>query len=153
LIAMTAPGPTGAVRLAVPPGRNAVRAEPHPLLALSGVSKRFPGVRALHDVKLVLHAGKVTALIGENGAGKSTLVKILTRIYTPDSGPIELSGQAVSFASPRDAWGVGITAIHQETVMFDELSVAENVFMGHMPRDRRGLVDWAAMRMRTGSIL
>jgi rhamnose transport system ATP-binding protein len=108
-----------------------------PLLALSGISKRFPGVRALHEASLTLRAGEVMALIGENGAGKSTIVKILTGLYRPDEGQILMEGRPVSFASPRDAWAAGVTAIHQETVMFDELSVAENVFMGHMPVRRR----------------
>src|SRR4051812_4348223 len=102
-----------------------------PLLSLTGISKRFPGVRALDRVELTLHEGEVTALIGENGAGKSTIVKILTGIYVPDEGEILVGGKAVSFSSPREAWAAGITAIHQETVMFDELTVAENVYMGH----------------------
>ena len=124
-----------------------------PLLALSGISKRFPGVRALHEANLTLRAGEVMALIGENGAGKSTIVKILTGLYRPDEGQILMEGRPVSFASPRDAWAAGVTAIHQETVMFDELSVAENVFMGHMPVGGGGLVDWSAMRARTHELL
>src|SRR5437763_17116316 len=91
-----------------------------PILTLSGVSKRFPGVRALHNVSLTLRPGEVTALIGENGAGKSTLVKILTGIYQPDEGEIVVSGSAFAATGPRDAWAAGIAAIHQETVMFDE---------------------------------
>ncbi|WP_413990345.1 sugar ABC transporter ATP-binding protein [Labrys okinawensis] len=124
-----------------------------PLLSLTGVSKRFPGVRALHDTHLTLYPGQVTALLGENGAGKSTIVKILTGIYTPDEGEIRVGGKAVSFSSPRDAWAAGITAIHQETIMFDELSVAENVFMGHMPKGPGGLVDWGAVNSRTRELL
>jgi rhamnose transport system ATP-binding protein len=124
-----------------------------PLLSLTQVSKRFPGVRALHNVHLTLHPGQVTALVGENGAGKSTIVKILTGIYAPDEGEIRVGGRLVSFASPRDAWAAGITAIHQETVMFDELSVAENVFMGHMPKGAGGLVDRGAILTRTRALL
>jgi rhamnose transport system ATP-binding protein len=124
-----------------------------PLLSLAGVSKRFPGVRALHRVGLSLRAGEVMALIGENGAGKSTVVKILTGIYRPDEGEILVEGRPYVFASPRDAWAAGITAIHQETVMFDELSIAENVFMGHMPAGGARLVDWSTMRARTREIL
>ncbi len=104
-----------------------------PVLFLNGVSKSFPGVRALNDVSFTLRAGEVTALVGENGAGKSTIVKILTGIYSPDAGEITVGGQHRKFQSPRDSWAAGIAAIHQETVMFDELSVAENIFMGHMP--------------------
>ncbi len=110
-------------------------------------------MRALHGVSLGLEAGKVTALIGENGAGKSTIVKILTGIYRPDEGEIRVGGQLKTFASPRDSWAAGITAIHQETVMFDELSVAENIFMGHMPTRSGGLVDWPAMRRAASELL
>ena len=119
---------------------------------LTGVSKSFPGVRALHDVSFTLRAGEVTALVGENGAGKSTIVKILTGIYSPDAGEITVGGQLRKFQSPRDSWAAGIAAIHQETVMFDELSVAENIFMGHMPRPSK-LVDWPQMRQRTAELL
>lgn len=124
-----------------------------PVLSLDRISKSFPGVRALRDVSLSFEAGKVTALIGENGAGKSTIVKILTGIYTPDEGAISVGGAARSFSSPRDSWAAGIAAIHQETVMFDELSVAENIFMGHMPFTSTGLVDWPQMQRRAGELL
>src|SRR5471030_3001234 len=126
---------------------------PAPILSLSGVSKSFPGVRALHGVGLTLRAGEVTALLGENGAGKSTLVKILTGLYRPDEGEILVDGKPVAFSSPREAWTAGIAAIHQETVMFDELSVAENIFMGHMPLTRLRAVDWRAMRERAAEAL
>jgi rhamnose transport system ATP-binding protein len=124
-----------------------------PILSLRGVSKMFPGVRALRDVGLDLFPGEVTALIGENGAGKSTLVKILTGIYRPDAGDITISGARFAAEGPRDAWAVGVAAIHQETVMFDELSVAENIFMGHMPAARGGAIDWGDMRAKTGELL
>ncbi|SIN99431.1 sugar ABC transporter ATP-binding protein [Vannielia litorea] len=124
-----------------------------PVLALEGITKLFPGVRALDGVSLELYPGEVTALIGENGAGKSTIVKVLTGIYTPDGGEIRLDGTPVEFASAQDATQAGITAIHQETVLFDELSVAENIFIGHAPRGRFGLVDRKAMRARAGEIL
>jgi len=123
------------------------------VLSLSGVSKSFPGVRALHDISFALQAGEVTALIGENGAGKSTIVKILTGIYSPDNGEVRVRGVVKTFASPRDAWSAGIAAIHQETVMFDELSVAENIFMGHMPVSANRLVDWTAMHSRAAELL
>src|ERR1700682_2816261 len=124
-----------------------------PILSLSGLSKSFPGVRALHKVSLELRAGEVTALIGENGAGKSTLVKILTGIDQPDEGEIRVDGKPVACAGPRDAWAAGIAAIHQETVMFDELSVAENIFMGHMPLTALGRVNWYKMKVRTRHML
>lgn len=126
---------------------------PHPLLALSGVSKSFPGVRALSKVSLELFPGQVTALVGENGAGKSTLVKILTGIYQPDEGTIRLGEREVSFSSAYDAHRAGITAIHQETVLFDELSVAENIFLGHAPRGRFGLIDRRRMVEEAAAVL
>ena len=122
-----------------------------PVLSLHDVSKQFPGVRALEHVSLELEAGTVTALVGENGAGKSTIVKILTGIYQPDAGEIRVGDASTVFATPRDSWAAGVAAIHQETVMFDELSVAENVFMGHMPGGR--LIDWPEMRSRTAALL
>ena len=110
-------------------------------------------MRALHDVSLELEAGQVTALVGENGAGKSTIVKILTGIYRPDSGTVVVNNAERHFTSPRESWAAGIVAIHQETVMFDELTVAENIFMGHMPVREGGLIDWAAMRRRATELL
>jgi rhamnose transport system ATP-binding protein len=124
-----------------------------PLLTLSGVSKSFPGVRALHNVSLSLYPGEVTALIGENGAGKSTLVKILTGIYQPDAGAISIDGRPVSLPSAHAAFRHGITAIHQETVLFDDLSVAENIFIGHAPRTALGTIDWRTMRRRAREVL
>jgi rhamnose transport system ATP-binding protein len=104
-----------------------------PVLALSGISKRFQGVVALNDVGFTVRPGEVMALLGENGAGKSTLVKILTGIHQPDAGVITLAGKAVRFASAQQAMQAGVTAVHQETVMFDELTVAENICMGRQP--------------------
>ncbi len=124
-----------------------------PLLTLRGVSKSFPGVRALHDVSLDLYPGQVTALIGENGAGKSTLVKILTGIYQPDAGEIAIDGTPIHLSAAHRAFAAGITAIHQETVLFDELSVEENIFLGHAPRNRFGAIDWRAVRREATGVL
>ena len=124
-----------------------------PTVALSGITKRFPGVRALNGVSLELYPGEVTALIGENGAGKSTLVKILTGIYQPDAGTIAVKGEPVSLPSAHAAFARGITAIHQETVLFDELTVAENIFLGHAPRTRFGMIDWRRMRREAAELL
>ncbi len=124
-----------------------------PRLSLSGITKTFPGVRALSDVSLKLYPGKVTALVGENGAGKSTVVKVLTGIYQADGGDIRIDGQPVRFPTPQAAENAGVTAIHQETVLFDELSVAENIFLGHAPRGRFGLIDTRSMASRAGEIL
>ena len=122
------------------------------VLALDGVTKTFPGVKALSDVSLRLVPGKVTALIGENGAGKSTVVKILTGIYQPDGGSILIDGQPTSFPVPQAASDNGVTAIHQETVLFDELSVAENIFLGHAPRGTFGLINLKAMIIKAITI-
>ena len=124
-----------------------------PWLTMSGVTKTFPGVRALSDVSLKLYPGRVTALVGENGAGKSTVVKVLTGIYQPDEGSVTIDGQAVQFPNPQAAESAGVTAIHQETVLFDELSVAENIFLGHAPKGRFGLIDKTEMADRAREIL
>jgi rhamnose transport system ATP-binding protein len=124
-----------------------------PALSLVGIHKRFGGVHALAGVNLDLYAGKVVALVGENGAGKSTAVKIMTGVHQPDTGNLEVLGTAVRLGSARDAWRHGIAAVYQETVMFDELSVAENIFMGHLVRGRSGCLDWAGMRRRANAIL
>jgi len=117
-----------------------------PVLSLRGISKSFPGVKALSGVQLDLYPGQVTALVGENGAGKSTIVKVLTGIYQPDEGTISVNGAETRFPTAEAAAAAGVTAIHQETVLFDELSVAENIWLGHAPRSRFGLIDWKAMR-------
>ena len=124
-----------------------------PCLRLAGISKSFPGVRALHNVNLSLYPGQVTALIGENGAGKSTLVKILTGIYQPDEGSIALDGKPVGLTSAQSAFQLGITAIHQETVLFDDLTAAENIYLGHAPRNRFGLINWKAMNEMASTVL
>ena len=127
--------------------------EGSPIFRLEGVSKLFPGVKALDQVNLNLYPGKVTALIGENGAGKSTLVKTMTGIYQPDEGQIVFDDKPIQFSSPQDSHQLGITAIHQETVLFDNLSVAENVFLGNYPRKHGLFVDWQAMFDNTQQIL
>ncbi|WGS48392.1 sugar ABC transporter ATP-binding protein [Paraburkholderia sp. D15] len=110
-----------------------------PLIAIRQLSKRFPGVRALHDVQFDLMAGEVHALMGENGAGKSTLMKILAGVYQRDSGDILRDGQPVDFQSPREAQAAGIGIIHQELQLMNHLSVAQNIFIGREPRGRLGV--------------
>ena len=124
-----------------------------PILDAIGISKSFPGVKALERVDLRLYPSAVTALIGENGAGKSTLVKILTGVYAPDAGRVLLNGNNIAIPNAEAAFHLGITATHQETVLFDELTVVENIFMGHPVRGRLGFLDWKAMRARTKAIL
>ncbi|WP_298916317.1 sugar ABC transporter ATP-binding protein [uncultured Roseobacter sp.] len=123
------------------------------VVSLDGITKTFPGVRALSDVTLNLYPGEVTALVGENGAGKSTTVKVLTGIYKPDAGVIRVGGKVTRFATAHDATRAGITAIHQETVLFDELSVAENIFLGHAPLTSWGLIDRAETHRRASELL
>jgi rhamnose transport system ATP-binding protein len=127
-------------------------ATPTPLLRLSRITKSFGGVRALTQGELTLRIGEVTALVGENGAGKSTLVKILTGVHRPDGGTIELDGQSLRIGSPRDALRAGISVIHQESIAFDDLSVAENLFAHGLPT-RYGMVDWRTMRSRCAALL
>lgn len=125
-----------------------------PLLQLSGITKVFPGVRALENVQLALWPGKVTALIGENGAGKSTLVKVMTGIYQPDEGEILYKAIPVHLPTPESAHKIGITAIHQETVLFDELSVTENIFVGqYLHTGFFKKLDWPEMHRRAQAIL
>ena len=128
-------------------------AAPAPILETIGISKSFPGVRALEKVDLKLYPGAVTALVGENGAGKSTLVKILTGVYSPDEGRILLDGKDIAIPDAETAFRRGITATHQETVLFDDLTVTENIFLGHQITGRLGFLDWKAMRLRVKAIL
>ncbi len=125
-----------------------------PLLSLKGITKVFPGVRALENVHLDLWPGKVTALIGENGAGKSTLVKVMTGIYQPEEGELLYKAIPITLPHPEAAHKVGITAIHQETVLFDELTVTENIFVGHyLCRGPFKKLDWPAMHQQAREIL
>ena len=105
----------------------------HPLLQMTGVSKRFPGVVALDCVNLSVGHGEVVGLIGENGAGKSTLMKILAGVHEADGGFIRIDGQPVSIRSVRDAVALGIAFIHQELNVLDNLDVAANIFLGREP--------------------
>jgi len=122
-----------------------VNAAQAPLIAVRGIGKRFPGVRALDDVSLSVGHAEVLALIGENGAGKSTLLKILAGVQAPDSGSIAVAGRPQRFCGVEDALAVGIALIHQELNLADNLDLAGNIFLGREPQ-RFGLLDLAAMR-------
>ncbi|AKU15647.1 sugar ABC transporter ATP-binding protein [Luteipulveratus mongoliensis] len=110
------------------------------LLEVEHVSKGFPGVRALEDMHLNLRHGEVLAVVGENGAGKSTLMKLLSGIYTPDSGRFVLDGQDYAPTSPKHAMDLGIGIIHQELNLMPHLTVAQNILIGREPRQGRVLI-------------
>jgi len=113
---------------------------------LRGISKRFGATQALDLVSLDLLPGEVHALVGENGAGKSTLVKILAGVHQPDRGTIWLDGQTTQIHGPAHARTLGIAVVHQEPRLFPDLTVAENVFIGHAPSGRLGTIDWGGTR-------
>ncbi len=128
------------------------QAEPvRPVLKMAGVSKRFPGVRALDDVHLEVGQAEIHALLGENGAGKSTLLKILSGALGADSGTIELFGEPVAFATPHDAQRAGIVTIYQEFTLAPAMSIAENVFIGREPGSRL-FVSWRRLASDTKTI-
>lgn len=130
--------------------------QPHSWLELKGIHKRFGATHALKGVELSLVPGEVLALIGENGAGKSTLVKTLTGVYAPDAGQILVQGVPTVFARAQDAQQTGIAAVHQETVMFEELSVAENIYIGRQPvlgHRYAHMIDWQRMLQDAQTVL
>ena len=122
------------------------------VLEASGICKSFPGVKALTDVSITLHRGEVVALLGENGAGKSTLIKVLSGIYQPDAGEIRMDGQTVRFDLPLQARDAGIGVIHQELNYVPTISIAENIFMGKLPK-KHGFVDYRTMYAESSRIL
>ncbi|WEK50066.1 MAG: sugar ABC transporter ATP-binding protein [Candidatus Kaistia colombiensis] len=124
-----------------------------PILALDGVSKSFAGIHALKNVSFDVRPGEVHALMGENGAGKSTLIKVMAGVHAPDSGDIRVNGEKVRFASPREARAAGIATVYQELLLFPELSVAENIFLGHAPRTTLNALDWTQMRNEARRLL
>jgi rhamnose transport system ATP-binding protein len=127
---------------------------PGPLLEISHVSKSFPGVQALDDVSFDVRPGEVHALLGENGAGKSTLIKIMSGVYPPDKGEMRVKGEPVRYAHPGEAQAKGVATIYQEFSLYPELTVAENIFAGHMPRRWFGLtLDWARAEKEAADLL
>lgn len=127
-------------------------AEPQPVLQLTGISKQFPGVRALSDVDFRLFPGEVHALLGENGAGKSTLIKVLTGVHTLDAGTVTLDGGVVRISSPLQAQQAGISTVYQEVNLCQNLSVAENILIGREPR-RAGRIAWKELRRRAAQLV
>ena len=124
-----------------------------PILVVRGITKLFPGVRALDKVHLELREGEVVCLVGENGAGKSTLIKILSGVYTPDEGEIILNGQQVHFKGPLDAIKAGFSVVYQEHKLMKNLSVAENIYFGRFPMKAGGFVDFRKLNQNTQRIL
>src|SRR5260370_8490367 len=110
-----------------------------------GVSKSFPGVKALDDVQLTVRCGPLEGLVGEKGGGKSTLMDVLAGVFPPDSGEVRLDGKQVAFRNPREAREAGIAIIFQELNLIPHLSVAQNIFLGREPLTRAGLIDDARM--------
>jgi ABC-type sugar transport system ATPase subunit len=124
-----------------------------PLLRLTGITKRFPGVVALDGVDLALEAGVVHALTGENGSGKSTLARIASGALAPDAGRIEIDGVERMIGSPKEALDLGIVMISQEPALAPTLSVAENIFLGRLPRGRLRRIDWVRLRADAREVL
>jgi monosaccharide-transporting ATPase len=123
-----------------------------PLLAMRGITKAFPGLKALNGVDLTLCAGEIHALMGENGAGKSTLIKTLTGVYAADSGSIELCGRPINPRSTREAEAAGISTVYQEINLIPTLSIADNILLGRQPT-RFGLLNKRAIAQRAEKAL
>ena len=122
-----------------------------PLLRVTGIAKRYPGVQALDDVSFDLDAGEIHGLLGENGAGKSTLLKILSGAERPDAGRIEVAGEQRILATPQDAQALGIATIYQELNLLPNLTVAENVFIGREPGGR-AFLSWRRLIEQTREV-
>jgi len=122
------------------------------LVDMTGIEKHFPGVHALKSVQFDLFPGEVHALMGENGAGKSTLMKILSGIYQRDAGSLKIAGQPANPTTPRAAQDLGVGIIHQELSLMNDLTVAQNIFIGREPRKRFGRLDEAALNAQTTEI-
>ena len=120
------------------------------VLSMRGICKSFPGVRALHNVDFTLRKGEIHALMGENGAGKSTLIKVLTGVYTKDSGQISMEGTEISIRSPQDAQNNGISTVYQEITLCPNLTVAENMFIA---RGEGAFVPWKEIERKAGEQL
>jgi len=123
------------------------------VLRMTGISKSFPGVRALDKVDFDLNESEVHALVGENGAGKSTLMKILSGVYRADEGEIWLKGKRVTSTGPRPMLEAGVSVIYQELNLVPYLSVAENIFLGREPRRAGGFIDWKTMRSEVRKLI
>src|SRR5207302_9144991 len=126
--------------------------EQPPTLSLEHASKAFGAIHALEDVSIDLNAREVHALVGENGAGKSTLVKILGGVHLPDSGRLRINADEVVLQGPAAARDAGVAIIYQEPIMFPDLSVAENIFIGRQPLSAARRIDTEAMNAQAAEI-
>ena len=122
------------------------------ILELRGITKIFPGVKALNNVQFDLRPGEIHALMGENGAGKSTFIKVIMGVHQAEEGEMFLDGQKVQFKSTRDAQKAGIAAIYQHVTAYPHLTVAENIFVGHL-KMRHGMVQWKQMHQEADALL
>lgn len=122
------------------------------ILELKGITKIFPGVKALNNVQFQLRRGEVHALMGENGAGKSTFIKVITGVHSAEEGKMYLNGQEVNFKGPLDAQEAGIAAVYQHPTSYPELSVTENIFMGH-ETVKGGIIQWREMNEKAQALL
>lgn len=123
-----------------------------PILRMSNITKRFPGVVALNNVSFECHRGEVHALVGENGAGKSTLIKILAGAYSPDDGRIYLDGSSIECRHPQEAQRHGLSVIYQEFNLLPYRTVSQNIFVGREPT-RYGVIDSRELERRTSQLL
>lgn len=122
------------------------------VLELKGITKIFPGVKALDNVHFQLKKGEIHALMGENGAGKSTFIKVITGVHKAEEGEMYLDGKQVRFKGPRDAQAAGIAAIYQHVTSYPHLSVTENIFMGH-EKLKNGIIQWKKMHEEADELL
>lgn len=122
------------------------------ILELKGITKIFPGVKALNNVQFQLRRGEVHALMGENGAGKSTFIKVITGVHKAEEGEMFLEGQKVDFRNPKDAAAVGIAAVYQHPTSYPDLTVAENIFMNHEIK-KNGILQWKEMNQKAQAFL
>ena len=122
------------------------------ILELNGITKIFPGVKALDNVQFQLKTGEIHALMGENGAGKSTFIKVITGVHQAEEGQMFLDGKEVHFKGPLDARAAGIAAIYQHVTSYPHLTVAENIFMGH-EKLKHGIIQWPEMNAAANKLL
>lgn len=121
-------------------------------LTFENISMEFPGVKALDQMSFSADKGEVVAFLGENGAGKSTLLKILNGDYHPTKGRVRIGGREVSFSSPNDAIAAGVSVIYQERQLASFLSIAENIFIGNMPK-KGILIDFGELNRKAKAII